>query len=187
MTVGSDIIEVEATRADHLCSAAPAILNLLIVYAFSVSTRCWKNPAVRMPQQGGLGGGAGGRADAGTLPTYKNTAFESPSIRAAALDRRSKADWEAALADVQMSDAARAAAAEQLEAAPWSAAGARVRCSSLAGPREVLIGDAAHAVSSRCGHLRLQMHCRSVVRRSTGSVCSRGCQQRYAGRGAATP
>lgn len=188
VTVSSDLVEVAATRADYLCSTAPSILDLLIVYAFSVSRRCWKNPAVRMPQQGGLGGGAGGRADAGTLPTYKNTAFETPSIRATAFGRRSKADWEAALADVQMSDAARAAAAEQLEAAPWSAGGARVRCSSLAGPREVLIGDAAHAVSSRCGHRQFQMHCRSVVRQNTGSVCSRGwCQQRYAGRGAATP
>lgn len=36
----------------------------------------------------------------------------------------------------------------QLAAAPWSNAGGRVRCSAVAGPHEVLIGDAGHAVSS---------------------------------------
>jgi hypothetical protein len=47
-----------------------------------------------------------------------------------------------------MSDASRAAASKQLAAAPWSGAGGRVRCSALAGPATLLIGDAGHAVSS---------------------------------------
>lgn len=49
---------------------------------------------------------------------------------------------------MQMSDAARFAAAQQLAVAPWSSTGGRVRCSAIAGPAEVLIGDAGHAVSS---------------------------------------
>ena len=45
----------------------------------------------------------------------------------------------------------RATLVRQLTAAPWSWAGAWVRCSQLHGPRVVVVGDAAHAVSPSMG------------------------------------
>lgn len=45
----------------------------------------------------------------------------------------------------------RATLVRQLAAAPWSGAGAWVRCSQLHGPRVVVVGDAAHAVSPLLG------------------------------------
>ncbi|KAK9836175.1 hypothetical protein WJX81_006914 [Elliptochloris bilobata] len=65
---------------------------------------------------------------------------------------RTAADFEAALGGLTMyPQEMRAAIAEQLAARPWYTSGSTLQVSRLTGPRVVLIGDAAHAVSAAFG------------------------------------
>mmetsp|Transcript_13708 Transcript_13708/g.29448 ORF Transcript_13708/g.29448 Transcript_13708/m.29448 type:complete len:647 (+) Transcript_13708:128-2068(+) len=74
------------------------------------------------------------------------------SVYDAARDRlHTPQDYQHTLQALPLPAAVRQDLAHQLYAAPWSQGGAWVRCSQLHGPRVILLGDAAHAVSPSLG------------------------------------